>query len=71
MIGYLGIISVGLSSGMLAGMTELSGDSVILRGLMFHGYHGVNEEEKKPGLKFLIDVDAWMDLRPSGRSANL
>ncbi|KAI4377541.1 hypothetical protein MLD38_015147 [Melastoma candidum] len=52
-------------------MSELSGDKLVLRGLMFHGYHGVKEEEKKLGQKFLIDVDAWMDLRRAGRSDNL
>lgn len=28
-------------------------------------------EEKKLGQKFLIDVDAWMDLRVAGKSDNL
>ncbi|KAD0020782.1 hypothetical protein E3N88_44908 [Mikania micrantha] len=46
------------------------GDKLILRGLMFHGFHGVKQEEKKLGQKFLIDVDAWMDLRKPGHSDN-
>ncbi|EXB32320.1 Dihydroneopterin aldolase [Morus notabilis] len=49
----------------------LRGDKLILRGLMFHGFHGVKSEEKKLGQKFLIDVDAWMDLRPAGLSDRL
>ncbi|KAL1822450.1 hypothetical protein ACET3Z_009228 [Daucus carota] len=47
---------------------EMKGDKLVLRGLKFHGYHGVKEEEKKLGQKFVIDIDAWMDLRPAGIS---
>lgn len=47
------------------------GDKLILRGLKFHGFHGVKDEERKLGQKFLIDVDAWMDLRAAGKSDNL
>ncbi|KAM7461522.1 hypothetical protein LguiA_029643 [Lonicera macranthoides] len=49
----------------------IKGDRLILRGLMFHGFHGVKPEERKLGQKFLIDVDAWMDLRPAGKSDDL
>ena len=34
----------------------LRGDQLILRGLLFHGFHGVKPEERKLGQKFLIDV---------------
>ncbi|KAJ9181271.1 hypothetical protein P3X46_009417 [Hevea brasiliensis] len=47
------------------------GDKLILRGLKFHGFHGVKPEEKILGQKFLIDVDAWMDLRAAGKSDQL
>ncbi|KAG9451747.1 hypothetical protein H6P81_004651 [Aristolochia fimbriata] len=47
------------------------GDKLVLRGLKFHGYHGVKVEEKKLGQKFLIDVDAWMDLRQAGKTDSL
>lgn len=49
----------------------LRGDKLILRGLLFHGFHGVKPEERKLGQKFLIDVDAWMDLRAAGKSDEL
>ncbi|KAL8036471.1 hypothetical protein ABFX02_12G161400 [Erythranthe guttata] len=49
----------------------MKGDKLILRGLMFHGYHGVKPEENKLGQKFLIDVDAWMDLQAAGNSDDL
>ena len=46
-------------------------DKLVLRGLKFHGFHGVKPEEKKLGQKFLVDVDAWMDLQAAGKSDNL
>ncbi|CAN1173400.1 Dihydroneopterin aldolase 1 [Linum perenne] len=47
------------------------GDKLILRGMKFHGFHGVKKEERSLGQKFLVDVDAWMDLRPAGESDQL
>ncbi|KAK6126485.1 hypothetical protein DH2020_039758 [Rehmannia glutinosa] len=44
------------------------GDKLVLRGLKFHGYHGVKPEERTLGQKFVIDVDAWMDLQAAGIS---
>ncbi|KAI3447370.1 hypothetical protein Pfo_004035 [Paulownia fortunei] len=49
----------------------IKGDKLVLRGLKFHGYHGVKPEERKLGQKFLIDVDAWMDLQAAGNSDRL
>ncbi|XP_021720588.1 dihydroneopterin aldolase 2-like [Chenopodium quinoa] len=46
----------------------MKGDKLVLRGLKFHGFHGVKPEEKKLGQKFVVDVDAWMDLRKAGIS---
>ncbi|XP_028787862.1 dihydroneopterin aldolase 2 isoform X1 [Neltuma alba] len=56
---------------IMEGNTQVKGDKLILRGLIFHGFHGVKEEERKLGQKFLVDVDAWMDLRAAGKSDNL
>ena len=56
---------------MTSDASKLVGDKLILRGLLFHGYHGVKQEEKNLGQKFLIDVDAWMDLRTPGQSDNM
>ncbi|XP_068650733.1 dihydroneopterin aldolase 2 [Aristolochia californica] len=47
------------------------GDKLVLRGLKFHGYHGVKPEEKTLGQKFLIDMDAWLDLRQAGQTDSL
>lgn len=49
----------------------LRGDKLVLRGLLFHGFHGVKSEERKLGQKFAIDIDAWMDLHPAGLSDQL
>ena len=46
-------------------------DKLVLRGLKFNGFHGVKPEEKKLGQKFLVDVDAWMDLQAAGKSDKL
>lgn len=60
------------SSSVLTDYGEMiKGDKLVLRGLKFHGYHGVKPEEKKLGQKFLIDIDAWTDLRAAGISDDL
>ena len=47
------------------------GDKLILRGVVFHGFHGVHKEEKHLGQKFLVDVDAWLDLREAGETDSI
>ncbi|XP_020226941.1 dihydroneopterin aldolase 2 isoform X2 [Cajanus cajan] len=47
------------------------GDKLILRGLSFHGFHGVRPEERNLGQKFLVDIDAWLDLKEAGKSDHL
>ncbi|TKY45334.1 Dihydroneopterin aldolase 2 [Spatholobus suberectus] len=47
------------------------GDKLILRGLSFYGFHGAIPEERKLGQKFLVDIDAWMDLKAAGKSDHL
>ncbi|PWZ54984.1 Dihydroneopterin aldolase 1 [Zea mays] len=51
-----------------AAATWGGGDKLILRGLQFHGFHGVLREEKTLGQKFVVDIDAWMDLAAAGES---
>nr|CAB3457880.1 unnamed protein product [Digitaria exilis] len=38
---------------------------------LFHGFHGVKQEEKTLGQKFAVDVDAWMDLSTAGESDSI
>ncbi|KAG5009173.1 hypothetical protein JHK82_017745 [Glycine max] len=47
------------------------GDKLILKGLSFRGFHGALPEERKLGQKFVVDVDAWMDLKAAGKSDHL
>ncbi|AES67269.1 putative dihydroneopterin aldolase [Medicago truncatula] len=49
----------------------IGGDKLILRGLTFYGFHGAIAEERTLGQKFVVDVDAWLDLKPAGKSDNL
>ena len=41
-------------------------DKIIMGGMSFHGYHGVFGAEKELGQKFLVDVEAFLDLRAAG-----
>lgn len=41
-------------------------DKILMGGMSFHGYHGVFGAEKELGQKFLVDVEATVDLRPPG-----
>ena len=43
-------------------------DRILLRGLVFFGYHGVNPEEQALGQRFRVDVTLWADLAPAAAS---
>ncbi|MEC9310021.1 MAG: dihydroneopterin aldolase [Chloroflexota bacterium] len=43
-------------------------DQIILTGMEFYGYHGVNPEEKQIGQKYLVDLAISVDLRKPGES---
>jgi 7,8-dihydroneopterin aldolase/epimerase/oxygenase len=55
----------------MAGSELVDKDKLVLRGLQFHGFHGVKIEEKKLGQKFVVDVDAWLDLSAAGVSDDI
>ena len=46
-------------------------DLIKLEGMVFFGYHGVNEKEKVKGQKFVVDIDLFCDLRLAGNSDDL
>lgn len=46
-------------------------DRILLEGLTFYGYHGVNPEEKALGQRFVVDVALERDLRPAGEGDDL
>jgi dihydroneopterin aldolase len=49
----------------LASASDMS-DRIFLRGLQVHAHHGVFEEEKTLGQRFVFDVDYWLDTRAYG-----
>lgn len=48
-----------------------SSDRVILEGVEFYAYHGVNPEERALGQPFLVDLEAHIDLRSAGISDDI
>ena len=46
-------------------------DRIILEGMRFYGFHGVNPEEKTLGQPYLIDLTVELDLRRPGRTDRL
>src|SRR5215208_5256265 len=46
-------------------------DEILLEGMRFYAYHGVNPEERTLGQRFTVDVVMAVDLRRAGQSDNL
>jgi len=46
-------------------------DEILLEGMHFYAYHGVNPEERSLGQRFMVDVILAVDLRPAGQSDHL
>jgi 7,8-dihydroneopterin aldolase/epimerase/oxygenase len=46
-------------------------DEILLEGLCFYAYHGVNQEERALGQRFTVDVVLAVDLRRPGQSDDL
>ncbi len=46
-------------------------DRILIHGIQFHGHHGVHEEERKLGQRFLVDVEILLDLREAGQRDDL
>src|SRR5215203_2083320 len=46
-------------------------DEILLEGMRFYAYHGVNPEEQALGQRFTVDVVLAVDLRRAGRSDEL
>jgi dihydroneopterin aldolase len=41
------------------------GDRMFLRGLEAHGHHGVFQDERLAGQRFVVDVDWWIETAPA------
>lgn len=50
------------------GRVERITDLILLEGMRFYAYHGVNPEERSLGQRFIVDVELRADLRAAGRS---
>ncbi len=46
-------------------------DRIILQGMRFYGYHGVNPEENVQGQSYLVDLEAEVDLARPGLTDGL
>ena len=46
-------------------------DRIILEGMQFYGFHGVNAEERSLGQSYVVDLTVEMDLGVPGRSDHL
>ena len=49
----------------------MSADRIILSGMQFYGFHGVNAEERALGQPFVVDLEAEMDLNAACDSDRL
>jgi dihydroneopterin aldolase len=46
-------------------------DKITLKGIRFHGYHGVAEAERQLGQKYEVDLELMCDLSAAGKTADL
>ena len=46
-------------------------DRIILTGMQFYGFHGVNPEERSLGQPFIVDLEAELDLAAASSSDRL
>ena len=46
-------------------------DRIVLEGMQFYGFHGVNAEEKSLGQRYVVDLAVEMDLSIPGKSDRL
>ena len=37
-------------------------DRILLQGIQFYGYHGVHDEERRLGQRFVVDVELRLDI---------
>lgn len=46
-------------------------DKIILKGMAFYGFHGMNPAEQELGQRFIVDLTASLDLGKAGMSDTL
>ena len=57
--------------GQLFQQIRRTSDRVGLREIQFYAYHGHRREENSLGQRFLLSLDAWLDLSTAGHSDQL
>ena len=55
----------------MAESSHLPTDRIVLEGMQFYGFHGVNAEEKSLGQPYVVDLAVEMDLSIPGKSDRL
>lgn len=50
------------------GVTE---DRIVIQGMVFYGYHGVNQSERDQGQRFVVDLELSRELSAAGLSDDL
>ena len=45
-------------------------DKIILKGMAFYGFHGLNDAEQELGQRFIVDMELYVDTRTAGLSDN-
>ncbi|MBO8136993.1 MAG: dihydroneopterin aldolase [Desulfotomaculum sp.] len=46
-------------------------DKIIMKNLIFYGYHGVLPEEQVLGQEFVVDLELFLNLKPAGETDDL
>ncbi|GBG56316.1 7,8-dihydroneopterin aldolase [Sporomusaceae bacterium FL31] len=46
-------------------------DKILLRNMMFYGFHGVYEYEREQGQRFYLDIELMGDFAKAGQTDNL
>jgi dihydroneopterin aldolase len=49
----------------------MAGDQLLLEGMVFYGYHGVHDEERRLGQRFVVDLEATCDLHAAAVSDDI
>jgi dihydroneopterin aldolase len=43
-------------------------DKILMKKMVFYGYHGVFEDEKNQGQEFIVDMELMLDLSQAGKT---
>ena len=46
-------------------------DKITIKGIRFHGYHGIHSAERKIGQKYEVDLEISLDLSTAGKNDDL